>query len=330
MADELRHLTHLQVLDRVHSEDFSRGGNGNPKVRPVEYRAHGLALRGQLQDAFSEAETARAGVSLSADELRSLGSVITLEGDDAAYPLKIESLEKFARGSATKPRLPQWLLLSVQPATSSLPERAVVWVADAYRAQFLKIFEDYLNKKITRAAEYQWETPEGNPKNRALVANISRIRQAILDDLWQSEGEPPKNGTHWWELWLDAARQSTDSLRGFATALNLRLLDRSLALNDRVVFWINATWQQLEVLPFTSVPIAEIRKPEFIDTIEDLLPDEQDEYVDDLADRVSAAPAEAPAVCHLDTGVARSHRLLAASLDPTDLHTVIEIGRAHV
>lgn len=323
VADELRHLTHLQVLDRVRSEDFSRGGSGNPKVKPVEYRAHGLALKGQLDDVFSETDTARATVSLSADELRALGSIITLEGEDATYPLKIESLEKFTRGSAKKPKVPQWLLLSVQPGSSELPERAVVWVADAYREKFLQIFEDYLNKKSTRAAQDKWETPEGNPANRALVANISRIRQTILDDLWQSDGEPNKHGTHWWELWLNTAQQNTDTLRGFATALNLRLLERSLALNDRVVVWISATWQQLEVLPFTSVPIAEIRRPEFIDTIEDLLPDEQDEYVDDLAGRVSAAPAEAPAVCHLDTGVARSHTLLSASLDPADLHTVI-------
>lgn len=323
MAEELRHLTHLQVLDRVRSEDFSRGGNGNPKIKPVEYRAHGLALKGQLDEALSEIDTARTSISLSVDELRALGSIITLEGDDATYPLKIESLEKFTRGGTKTPRVPQWLLLSVQPATSDLPERAVVWVADTYRPQFLKIFEDYLDKKITRAAEDKWETPEGNPANRALVANISRIRQTILDDLWQSDGEPPKHGTHWWELWLDTAQHNTDTLRDFATALNLRLLERSLAFNDRVVVWMNATWQQLEVLPFTSVPIAEIRKPEFIDTIEDLLPEEQDEYVDDLAGRVTAAPAESPAVCHLDTGVARSHQLLAASLDPSDLHTVL-------
>ncbi len=323
MAEELRHLTHLQVLDRVRSEDFTRGGNGNPKIRPVEYRAHGLALKGQLDDAFAGAEEARTSLSLSADELKALGSIITLEGDDATYPLKIESLEKFTRGSTKRPKVPQWLLLSVQPGTSELPERAVVWVADAYRPQFLKIFEDYLTKKTTRAAEDKWETPEGNPANRALVANISRIRQTILDDLWQSEGEPAKYGPQWWELWLDPAQQNIDTLRGFVAALNLRLLERSLVLNDRVVVWLNATWQQLEILPFTNVPIAEIRRPEFIDTIEDLLPEEQDEYVEDLAARVVAASAEAPAVCHLDTGVARSHQLLADSLDPTDLHTVI-------
>ena len=95
------------------------------------------------------------------------------------------------------PKVPQWLLLSVQPATEDLPERAIVWVADTYRPQFLKLFEDYLEKKITKASEDKWETPDGNPANRALVANISRIRQAILDDLWQSDGEPPKSGLRW-------------------------------------------------------------------------------------------------------------------------------------
>lgn len=310
-------------MNRVRSEDSSRGGQGNPKVRKVEYRAHGAAMKGQLEDAFSETDAARETGSLSVDELRALGSIITLEGEQAAYPLKIESLQQILPGGKSKPRTPKWLLLSVQPRTDSLPERAVVWVADAFRAQFLKIFEDYLEKKTTQAAEEKWETPEGNPANRALVANITRIRHAILEDLWQSDGQPPKTGTHWWELWLDPNQPTTDTLHTFAAALGLRLLDRSLAFNDRVVMWIQATWQQLEVLPFTAVPLAEVRRPEFIDTIEDLGDEEQHEYVDDLAARITPAPEQAPAVCHLDTGVARTHLLLAGSLDPADLQTVI-------
>ncbi len=31
-----------------------------------------------------------------------------------------------------------------------------------------------------------------------------------------------------------------------------------LRLVDRDVMWIDATWEQLEVLPFTAIPIAEI------------------------------------------------------------------------
>lgn len=322
MADELRHLTHLYVLDRARNEEFSRGGQGNPKIRPVEYRAHGLAIKGQLQDTFSDIDDERHSLSLNADELKALGSIIVLEGGKAAYPLKIEPLQAFSRHRKT-PRVPQWLLLSVQPATDDLPERAIVWVADTYRPQFLKLFEDYLERKMTKASEDKWETPEGNPANRALVANISRIRQAVLEDLWQSDGEPPKSGLQWWELWLDPTEQGLDSLQKFASVYDLKLLEHSLALNDRVVVWIEATWQQLEILPFTNVPIAEIRRPVFIDTIEDLLPSEQNEYVDDLASRVVSAPKDSPAVCHLDTGVDRTHRLLSNSLDSGDLHTVI-------
>lgn len=280
-------------------------------------------MKAQLDRAFSGVDKDRGNIILSADELKALGSVITLEGGDAAYPLKIESLQKFSRGGSKKGKAPQWLLLSVQPGTESLPERAIIWVADSYRSQFLRIFEDYLAKKITRAAKEKWETPEGNPANRALVANISRIRQTILDDLWQSDGEPPKRGSYWWELWLDPSLRNSDSLRKFASDYRLKLLERSIALNDRIVVWVNATWQQLEILPFTNVPLAEIRRPEFIDTVEDLLPNEQDEYVDDLASRVVAAPFESPAVCHLDSGVARTHKLLAGSLDARDLQTVI-------
>lgn len=322
MTDPLRHLTHLDVVGRVRNENFTRGGQGNPKIRPVEYRAHGLAMRGQLQEAFSDVDSERGRIELSDEELKALGSVITLEGENAAYPLKIESLQAFSRHRNT-PKVPQWLLLSVQAATQDLPERAVVWVADAYRQQFLKIFEDYLQKKITKGAPENWETADGNPANRALVANISRIRQTILDDLWQSHGEPMKSGRHWWELWLEPSQRDIESLRRFAEAYELRLLERSIALNDRVVVWVEAAWWQLEILPFTNVALAEIRRPEFVDTIEDLLLEEQDEYVDDLAARVIPAPKDAPAVCHLDTGVARTHRLLGPSLDDSDLHTVI-------
>ena len=89
------------------------------------------------------------------------------------------------------------------------------------------------------------------------------------------------------------------------------------------MLWIEVTWAELEILPFTAVPVAEIRRPEFIETIEDLTLDEQSEYVTDLAARVVPASDDAPAVCHLDTGVLRTHILLSASLAESAHHTII-------
>ena len=322
MPDELRHLDHLYVIERAANQDFHRGGQGNARIRPVERRAHGLAIRADLDRAFTDIERERRDAGANLNELRALGSIIVLEGADSAYPLQLDPLNSLTRHQKT-PKLPRWLLLSVHPATEMEAERATVWVADAYRPHFLKIFEEYLTKVSTRAAQERWETPEGNPAHRALVANISRIRRAVLDDLWTSEGEPPRHGRQWWELWLDAAAPNLDTLDRFVSTHELRSLPRSIVFRDRVVVWVEATWAQLEILPFTAVPLAEVRRPAFIDTVEDLAPSEQDEYVRDLADRVIPAGDDAPAVSHLDTGVFRAHLLLRDSLSETDLHTII-------
>ena len=322
LADAPRRLTHLLVINRSENEDFHRRSQGNPKIRQVERRAHGLALGGQLASVFSDSDEQRQAVSVTAAELQAVGSFLTLEGTDATYPLKVDSLEQRSK-HRKQPKVPMWLLLSVQPATDTAPERAVVWVSDKYRAAFLKLFEDYLEKTTTQGNSENWETPDGNPKHRALIANISRIRRAVLDDLWQSAGDPPKGSRQWWEVWLEPMDSGVEALRSFAETFHLKLLDRVLVLNVRTVVWLEATWSELEILPFTSVPLAEIRKPEFIDTIEDLPRDEQDEYVQDLAARVLPASEDAPSVCHLDTGVARTHVLLTNSLAESDLHTVI-------
>lgn len=328
MAD-LRHLTHLLVFDRTENADFSRGGQGNPRIRPVERRTHGAQMRDEAYRAFEEADESRLSRPATLDELRALGTFITLEGTDATYPLKVDSLQQSTAHRNT-PRIPKWLLLSVQSATVHRPERAVVWVSDDYRVAFLKIFEDYLTKTSTRGSPERWETPEGNPANRALVANISRIRSAVLDDLWQSSGEPAKHGTQWWELWLDPSVNALEDMRLIADKLQLRLLNRVLRFNDRAVVWVEGTWSHLESLPFTTVPLAEIRRPEFIDSIEDVTVDEQDEYVSDLLGRIVPAGDDAPVVVHLDTGVTRSHVLLRDSLAAGDVHTVIGTSGADV
>ncbi len=312
MAEPLRHLDHIYVVEHAADAEFHRGGHANPKIRDVERRAHGLQLRGQLDQVFSENANERQGASVSADELRALGTFIVLEGGDAAYPLKVESLNQLTRHRNT-PRLPEWLLLSVQPATEGLPERASVWVSDQYRARFLGLFEDYLTKNTPR---------NGNPKNEALVANIARIRHALLADLWTSEGEPPSQGTHWWELWIDTTQSGMEAFERFVASYGLTSLPRSLRLRDRVVVWVQATWDQLQILPFTSVPVAEVRRPEFVDTVEDLPAEEQDEYAQELAGRVTPAGSLSPVITHLDTGVLQSHILLRDSIDPNDVHTI--------
>jgi hypothetical protein len=318
LVDGREHLSHLFVEDRSADEAFRRRGGGDPSIRPVEDRAgHGRARRDEARSTFLGSDEAR-DEQLAESELHALGTIITLEGDDPAYPLKLDSLQQLSRHRDPQRKRPKWLLLSVLPADqeTGTPERATVWVSDEYRTAFLQLFEDYLAK----------ESQTGKPRNSELVANIARIRSTVLLDLWQSDGVPPAGQTVWWEIWLRPGENGPSLLQQFSQARSLRVSERRLHLVDREVMWVESTWAQLEVLPFTAVPVAEIRRPEFIDSIEDLSPEEQAEYVEDLAGRLQPADEVQPAVCHLDSGVARTHLLLEGSLAPNDLHTVVGIS----
>ncbi|WP_211293689.1 S8 family peptidase [Lentzea kentuckyensis] len=309
-------LTHLTVLDRAEDRDFHRRGGGDPRIRDVERRDHGGKLRGDLQSAFTQAEADRSDIEdeLTLEELKALGVILVLDAGDQAFPLKLDSLERMSPQRKT-PKRPQWLLLSVTPSAAGQPESAVVWVSDEYRAKFLQLFEDFLNR----------QSPTGNPRNRELVANIGRIRRAVLLDLWQSAGEPPAQGLVWWELWLTPSNSGLDLLNAYADATGLRVSSRRVEFADRTVVWIEARWDDLQVLPFTAIPLAEVRRPEFVDTIEDLSLDDQNELTTDLLGRTTVAAVEAAAVvCHLDSGVRRSHVLLSASLAPADVHSVVD------
>lgn len=315
MTEPAPPLPHLNVIDRAENRDFHRrGGGGDPKIREVERRVHGENLRGDLAGSISSADVTRASVEsdeLTLEELKALGVVLVLRAADPKFPLNLDPLERMSRHVKT-PKRPQWLLLAVNPATADMPESAVVWVSDEYRASFLKLFEDFLER----------DTISGKPQNQELVANIARIQRAVLRDLWQSAGEPPAGET-WWEMWLVRSETALAQIGAFAESMNLRLSARHVDLIDRTVVWLYAQWSDLQILPFTAVPLAEIRRPEFVDTVEDLSLDEQNEYTTDLVERVRAADDGAPAVCHLDSGIFYSHALLSQSLSPKDVHSVV-------
>lgn len=311
MAEQTRNLDHLYVQGYVETEDFHRTGGGRGKpLRKVDRYQHGTDLKNAAEQVFAGFEEAVSALATD-EELRATGTVIVLEGEGAAHPLKADSLNAYIGG---KTRKPKWLLLSVREAADDTPEIATVWVSDAYRQQFLKLFEDYLDD--------QKNTKKGRPKNQDLIANISRIRDAVLDDLWTSDSQPPRSGRHWWEIWLDGTSTHVSDWGHFVATYGLKTRQSKLRLGDRLVVWVEATWAQLQILPFTSVPVTEVRSPEFIDSVEDLSTSEQTEYVEDLAERISPADEDGPTVCHLDTGVLRTHILLGGSLAPGDHHSI--------
>ena len=308
MAEPPAARPHLFVPDRSENQEFRRRGGGGTKPREVAWRDHGQGIQQNALDSLAEQDQVREEFDFV--QLKALGVVLTISGSPG-FPLSLDSLERFSTHKAA--RRPKWMLLSVTPETDDRAESAMVWVSDAYRTAFLRLFEDYLTKT----------TDKGNPKNQPLIANMARIRAAVLDDLWQSDGDPPRHGEHWWELWLRPEPDAISQVQNYAERFELRLAPKQMRFDGRHVVWIRGSWQQLLALPFTAVPLAELRHPQFADTVEDLDREDQGTLAEDLVGRVKPSPDGSPAVCLLDTGVRRSHVLLEPSLAATDVHTVV-------
>ena len=310
-------LDHLYVNGYVESMPRTARGMGNTAIRPVDRQTHGKRLIEEIEAAFAQAQKMQDSQDL-APELKANGTYLTLEGAEVEFGLKLDSLTRTAR-SRTNAKKAQWILLSTHPATKNSPERATIWVADEFKKQFLKLFQSYLTKN----------TSKGNPENSELVANISRVRSTLLEDLWTSKFTPTYREMTWWELWLDRHRELPGLFERTTRELGIEASDQRIVIDNSVVVRVRAIWNDLLPLIETDLPLTEIRCPSFIDTIEDLADGEQLEYVSDLLTRIIPAPPEAPAVCHLDSGIFRTHTLIEGSLASGDQHSIFPNSSGH-
>lgn len=310
-------LDHLNVNGYVESKPRTARGMGNTVIRAVNRETHGKRLIEDIEAAFAQAQKMQDSQDL-APELKANGTYLTLEGAEVEFGLKLDSLTRTAR-TRTNARKSQWILLSTHPATQGSPERATIWVADEFKKQFLKLFQDYLTKN----------TRKGNPENNELVANISRVRSTLLEDLWTSKFTPTYRELTWWELWLDRHRERPGLFERITKELGIEASDQRIVIDNSVVVRVRAIWNDLLPLIETDLPLTEIRCPLFIDTPEDLTDGEQLEYVSNLLTRIIPAPPEAPTVCHLDSGVFRAHVLLEKSLASSDQHSIFTASTGH-
>jgi hypothetical protein len=268
-----------------------------------------------VERAFDQEDAKRVGAwegTIFEEELKALGTILQITGWTREFELKLDALDPLRLGRNGRPT---WFLLSATAEYADGRPKALVWISDEYRPEFLKLFSDFSNER----------TPSGKPKNRELVANMARIRRAVLDDLWQSRDAPPKHGMHWWELWLRDDENAEKHVTNYAAAIGARLAKRSLKINGFLIVRIYTIWRKLHSLLVSPVSVTEIRAPDFCGSYAELPGGEQGEYVAELAGRVLPVINDsAPLVCHLDTGVRRSHLLLAHSLEETDTHSVVD------
>ncbi|HTT82626.1 MAG TPA: S8 family peptidase [Rhizomicrobium sp.] len=194
-----------------------------------------------------------------------------------------------------------------------------LYVPKRSRPVLEEIIDDYLHGELTDA---------GNPPNKTKVESIEAIRIARLETFWTDDPAALPEGAQariWWALWCHKDREA--EIEDICARLRVRAAaeDRRLYFPEVTVVPVLATRATVELMLFATGAIAELRRASdnpvfFVDEVRG----EQQEWVEDLAERVVWPGRDAPAVCLLDTGVNRAHALIEPALATDDLHALHE------
>ena len=308
-----RNRKHILVPDPPTAEKYKPHGRKIDIIKPAPPTSrakHGKALERALKGAVLEASKRRdqAGIDVHGAVP---GLYVQFESQPGV-PLEVTSLEDSRQGIEV-------VAVSHSRTDEAEPrriERATVFVPEGKVKHFLKRFEDYAKTTPKKERERRYED---------MIDPIATLRLATLRGLWTdtTEAYPEENETIWWEVWL--RRQDGNELErlmDFAAAQEIHVAPRRLMFDDRIVTLVRSAPAQLAASIDVLNDVAEVRKAKETATVfVDMGPEDQGAWAEELRGRVTPASADAPAVCVLDTGVARGHPLLEASLDADDCHS---------
>jgi hypothetical protein len=186
---------------------------------------------------------------------------------------------------------------------------ATVFVPEQQREFYMKKVADYREK----------DTKKGNPVNQPLIDAIDKVRLALAQSLYTDQPDlfPASGNVTWWEAWLHHGTSAT--FKTAAQNLELELRDHALTFTDREVVLVCASPESISRIVANTDTIAELRLAR--DTPAGFMAmdgAEQREWSQELADRITAPAAEAPAVCLLDSGTTYRHPLIQIGLTPAD------------
>lgn len=295
---ELRHLfpqetaatAQYTYARTVHAAEF--------RLPPRDDRVgHASQLIQSIQSAEQQASAATASEPV---QERPKGIVLDFSSDPG-FKLQLKSLE--IRQSGIELR---------NARTTGGVMHGTVFVPDGKIGIFVRKFEAYARENDPRS---------GKPRNKTLVESINAVRLASLNAFWTDTGPFPKTGAPiWWEVWLQDTTSPPDVAQEFrerARATGVDVGPRELRFPECRVLLARATISQLMEIESLFDLLAELRLAKILPgEFLALPPRDQADLVEDARSRVQAPPDDAPAVCHLDTGVNRGHPLIALAIGP--------------
>ena len=271
--------------------------------------AHAQNLLAKLEGLSPEA-TGRAAAQKAQGLDDGLGIYLSFDSEPN-FPLKFESLDLTGSG----------IELCTVKTLADNRMQATVFVPDGKLELFLKKISAYRDENT----KPRKEGGATRPKNQDLVESISDIQLAALEALWTEDLVFPDRDTDiTWEVWLrrQIGVNHLARLRGYAEHFNLVVREQTLTFVDRTVVLVRGTANNLSRSIDILGMIAELRLPKATAAFfADMNAIEQQEWVNDLAGRITPPANGAPYICLFDTGLNGAHPLLAAVSDQNDLHT---------
>lgn len=306
MADELK--SHLSVEGYVTGVKFRSPLNviREPAPQRADRGAHGERLLKQIEELGGDIE--------ELEELRDELGLPLRRGIRVAVEFKPRNAYDYAGVEWAKDGIQ---LLAVIPHDDH--DVVVLQVPDGRLSAFVKRITEYIEQNSKKS---------GKPKNASLVNAIENIRRAAFSELWTDAAQLPEDHEkHWFQVWLRHTAGKADTVvsdfKSEAIKVGIDVAPGYVQFPGRLVvaaYGSRVGFQQaIDLLDL----IAELRfvEPNAEFFVSELTPAEQADWIVDLVDRTTAAPADAPHVCILDTGVNNGHPLLEQALHAHDVHT---------
>lgn len=316
------------------SEEFEAYGGGNThRPSPVTSRQqHAERIRGDLaaiSETLASVGSEQAAAQVPAKERGVTVTVLSREGQELAV------------GESRRANSPGMKLLNVKRMADTKYERG------RDRAT-LFLTKTAINSLETSLGKYEawanandddptWSPENGStddsggrrPQNFWLFESADSFRPSRIEDLWTDtlENFPRAKGEVEWEVWVRT--ELAENFRIAIDQLGLEMRGQPTSFLDIEVHNVVASRQSLARLIERSAAIVELRgASSFIAEHADLPPDGRLQQASAIAAQLVPAPAAAPWVTLLDTGVNRANPLLAVSLPADRCRSVVTAWNA--
>jgi hypothetical protein len=271
-----------------------RGGDNLKLPKGIARVAHGQRLKSQVSDGVKASKLSFPAAA------KTNGTTLQFESNEG-LKLALKSLEQLHRGIE---------LLNSRVVDDVMI--ATVFIPAGKESIFLNAFERY---------SYEDDSRTGKAKGKKLVESINAIRLATIKSFWMDNHDIPADAdVRSYELWIRRSDDGRDAdigdFKTRAGRAGIVATERSLVFPERIVLLAKTSLQQLTQVEglfgiLAEIRLARIANSEFLN----LAPRDQADFINELRSRTTPPPPNAPAVCHLDTGIQAGHPLLADAID---------------